>query len=254
MTKKNKPEDENKDEFYFVHVTYNTDEKSIYSTAYVTPPDSDMCANINYIDVPEDCRGKGIASKLLQAVEKWCLDRGTTLIRLDNDTDINPTTGLPSTLYERAGYHYIYPMIYDQNSGKNKLNGSEMEKVLIIDGKHSSECFLNEGKVTKEEKNIEGSNKKKKEKIDEMRKIFNSSDINVKNIIGNINQRVTRSQTAKRRKVEEMSFKRSKNSVRRRNKTSKRKVNSTKKKSIRSRNKTSKRKVNKALITRIKSK
>ena len=113
LTKKNKPEDENKDEFYFVHVTYNTDEKSIYSTAYVTPPDSDMCANINYIDVPEDCRGKGIASKLLQAVEKWCLDRGTTLIRLDNDTDINPTTGLPSTLYERAGYHYIHPMIYD---------------------------------------------------------------------------------------------------------------------------------------------
>ena len=152
------------DEFYFVHVSY-IDDKTIYSTAYVIPPDSDRCANINYIDVPEDCRGKGIASKLLSAIEKWCLDRRITLIRLDNDTDINPETGLPSTLYERAGYHYIHRMIYDETTGKNKLNGPEMEKVLI-GGKHSSECFLNEEKFADQEKKIEGSNKKKNKKID----------------------------------------------------------------------------------------
>lgn len=117
------------DGLYFVHVS---SEKPVYSTAYVIPQDpenSDDYTNINYIDVPQPYRGKGIASKLLKAIEQWCTrQENFTLIRLDNDTDINPETGLPSTLYEKAGYHYL-----------NEDIKCEMEKVLK-GGKHSELC------------------------------------------------------------------------------------------------------------------
>ena len=157
--------DKNNNELYFVHVTHfinetdETDNKSLYSTAYVTPPDSDGCAYINFIDVPVRCRGNRIASKLLSAIESWCREKKASLIMLENDTDINEETGLPSTLYERAGYHYTNQMIYDEESKKNKLTDSEMEKVLTIGGRHSENCFLNEGKVTEQEIHREGSNK-----------------------------------------------------------------------------------------------
>jgi GNAT superfamily N-acetyltransferase len=139
---------------YFVHAssghTQENKEKQgdpVYSTAYVLPNnpdnDDDNYTNINYIDVPKAYRKKGIASKLLKAIESWCREekRKCPLIRLDNDTDINPDTGLPSSLYEKAGYHYIngYSKVMFNERLINRPNGCEMEMVLQ-GGKHSDDC------------------------------------------------------------------------------------------------------------------
>jgi hypothetical protein len=295
--------DKNNNELYFVHVTHfinetdetdETNDKSLYSTAYVTPPDPDGCAYINFIDVPVFCRGNRIASKLLSAIESWCREKKASLIMLENDTDINEETGLPSTLYERAGYHYTHHMIYDEESKKNKLTDSEMEKVLTIGGSHSENCFLNEGKVTEQEIHREGSNKhedehkeqhedekkiQKKRKIEKMKKALDITDVNITNIIGHLYDNVkTRLQIKNEQEQErrgekrKASFKRTKKSVRkisRKNKSPKRTKKSVRKisrknkspirtkKSVRKisrKNKSPIRKVKKALINRIKSK
>jgi GNAT superfamily N-acetyltransferase len=148
---------------YFVHPSSqiypgNSKLKPQYSTAYVIPQDPKDphdYTNINYIDVPKDFRGKGIASKLLEAVEQWCRTQSDfSLIRLENDTDINPNTGSPSTLYEKAGYHYLNASVEFKFGDKKIMRsaGNEMEKV-INDGHHSEDCqFRNRSIVPAEVK------------------------------------------------------------------------------------------------------
>lgn len=201
----------NGDGLYFVHPSSEIypdklkEQKLQYSTAYVIPQDPTDPAdytNINYIDVPPDYRGKGIASKLLSAVEKWCTDqRGFTLIRLENDTDINENTGLPSTLYEKAGYHYLNKDIeytFKNKSGTKTITrsgGNEMEKVLM-NGKHSEDCqFHNNKQEVLHETRYEYDSKaellvcKKSEKRDHWR------HIEPKNMIRKIDELVLRSRT-----------------------------------------------------------
>jgi GNAT superfamily N-acetyltransferase len=190
------------DGLYFVHAssehTPDKQEKQgdpVYSTAYVLPnnPDNadDNYTNINYIDVPKAYRGRRIASKLLTAIESWYREeqRKCPLIRLDNDTDINPVSGLPSSLYEKAGYHYINGYIEYNFRGQtiNVPNGCEMEMVLK-GGNHTSGCyyktnFENTSSVSKEDE------KKAEELVCNRgikKKRLHLRHIESKNIIGNL--------------------------------------------------------------------
>lgn len=195
---------------YFVHPSYEIypskdGQTPEYSTAYVIPQDpTELCdyTNINYIDVPIAYRGNGIASKLLKAVHDWCIkQQNFTLIRLENDTDINEHTGLPSTLYEKAGYHYLNKNIEYKFGDKTimRSGGNEMEKVLN-GGNHSEDCQFIDSYIVSTEVNratkyedeskaeqlvCEQSEKKK-------RKRNHWEHINPDNIIGNINATVLR--------------------------------------------------------------
>lgn len=190
----------NGDGLYFVHPSseiHGKDQKSQkpqYSTAYVIPQDptdpTDY-TNINYIDVPIAYRGNRIASKLLEAVEQWCKEQKTfTLIRLENDTDINEHTGLPSTLYEKAGYHYLNKSVEFMFNGQKimRSSGNEMEKVLIH-GHHSEDCqFKNIS--TPETKSITKENEPKAEELVCNKSVKKKRDhwkhIEAKNMIGKI--------------------------------------------------------------------
>lgn len=198
----------NGDGLYFVHPSseiYPKDpQKPQYSTAYVIPQDPKDphdYTNINYIDVPKDYRGKRIASQLLQAVEQWCITQHNfTLIRLENDTDINEKTGLPSTLYEKAGYHYLNKSIEFkfQDNIIMRSTGNEMEKV-INRGRHSEHCQFNSG--TGVQQNTEHEDKSQDEgedeilvcKKSEMKKRDHWKHIEPKNMIGEIDKLVLRS-------------------------------------------------------------
>ena len=190
----------NGDGLYFVHPSSEIHDKHVksqkpqYSTAYVIPQDlkdpTDY-TNINYIDVPIAYRGNRIASKLLEAVEKWCKQqKGFTLIRLENDTDINDQTGLPSTLYEKAGYHYLNKSVKFVFKGAEimRSSGNEMEKVLN-GGNHSEHCqFKNES--TPETKSITDVETKQDEDFVCNKSVKKKRDhwkhIEAKNMIGKI--------------------------------------------------------------------
>jgi GNAT superfamily N-acetyltransferase len=196
----------NGDGLYFVHPSseiYSKDPQKLhYSTAYVIPQDtkqSDDYTNINYIDVPEDYRGKRIASQLLHAVEQWCEGQdGFTLIRLENDTDINEKTGLPSTLYEKAGYHYLNKSIEFKFQDKiiMRSTGNEMEK-LLNNGKHSEHCQFNSGTGVQQNTENEDEDEDEDEilvcKKSEMKKRDHWKHIEPKNMIGEIDKLVLRS-------------------------------------------------------------
>jgi len=195
----------NGDGLYFVHpsseIYTKKVEKPQYSTAYVIPQDPKDphdYTNINYIDVPKDFRGKGIASKLLEAVEQWCINQQNfTLIRLENDTDINQSTGLPSTLYEKAGYHYLNASVEFKFGDKTIMRsaGNEMEK-LLKNGNHSQDCqFINTS--TSESKSITEVETKEDEELvckkSEKKKRYHWKHIEPKNMIGKIDKLVLRS-------------------------------------------------------------
>ena len=200
----------NGDGLYFVHPSseiHGKDPKSQkpqYSTAYVIPQDptdpTDY-TNINYIDVPDAYRRKGIASKLLEAVHDWCVkQQNFTLIRLENDTDINESTGLPSTLYEKAGYHYLNKNGIFLFNGKEimRSTGNEMEKVLNGDN-HSEHCQFNNRSIvgTEVKEGIEDEFKAEELvcKKSEMKKRDYWRHIDPKNMIGKIDTLVLRSGT-----------------------------------------------------------
>ena len=192
------------DGLYFVHPSseihgkHSKSQKPQYSTAYVIPQNPIKpgdYTNINYIDVPIAYRGNRIASKLLEAVEQWCKGQhGFTLIRLENDTDINQTTGLPSTLYEKAGYHYLNKDITDEFNGKKRIRsgGNEMEKLLRC-GNHSEYCQFGNGSIVASEHEDESKAEELVCKKSEMKKRNHWIHIDLKNIIGNINATVLRS-------------------------------------------------------------
>jgi GNAT superfamily N-acetyltransferase len=206
---------------YFVHPSseiypVNSKLKPQYSTAYVIPQDPkdpDDYTNINYIDVPKDFRGKGIASKLLEAVEEWCRTQPNfTLIRLENDTDINKDTGLPSTLYEKAGYHYLNASVEFKFGDKiiNRSAGNEMEKILK-NGSHSQDCQFRNGS-TPETKSITEVETKEDEELvcikSEKKKRDHWKHIDPKNMIGKIDTLVLRSGTIVDKPVAKLRFSR----------------------------------------------
>jgi GNAT superfamily N-acetyltransferase len=197
----------NGDGLYFVHPSseiYSKNlkqEKPQYSTAYVIPQDPQYphdYTNINYIDVPTNYRGKGIASQLLKAVEQWCKNQPNfTLIRLENDTDINPKTGLPSTLYEKAGYHYLNASVEFKFGDKTIMRsaGNEMEKVLNR-GDHSEYCQFWKKSTPESKSSTELETKEDEEDVckkSEKKKRDHWKHIEPKNMIGEIDKLVLRS-------------------------------------------------------------
>jgi GNAT superfamily N-acetyltransferase len=117
-----------------------------YCKFSVVVDDNDNKSNsykISYIDVPEQFRGKQIASNFLKAIEKKALENNITRLELDNDTDMDLKTGKQSTIYERAGYHWVYDLQIQEYNGDNILTASDpsMEKILP-GGNHSEYCRL----------------------------------------------------------------------------------------------------------------
>lgn len=63
------------------------------------PPNQPHRAEIAKLMTRLDCRGRGVATALMQEAEKFAAERGRTLLVLDTATD-----GGASSLYERLGF------------------------------------------------------------------------------------------------------------------------------------------------------